>query len=438
MPVQISESTGHRLHPARFIKSPSNLIIIFSAIFALVSLSACGEEPNKKPNVIINNNPGDTGKNDVGYDDNSPTDTGKKDVEELTDTDDSDTEIDDQDTRVDPDTRPEDDTNVPPDSTCNDSCLASEICVVGECVKDTADRKCRDATNLGQLKLGVKKTAEGTLRRVSDVISTTCGPGDNKPTVGAEAVFKFTVEQDSRIDFDAKWLGQFDGVIAFHTDSCKIPGSSMDPCFDHEKQSFHALAGHDYFMVVELTVGRGHDFTVDLTAQPVDCIPGANGNSCTDGVFSRCEGAGVTETYACASTCTGSGTECRGNSCAEPIVVTASTTFTGHSASYDHRYDFQNIPGCEVNGTPIPTPGQEIVFSLPDLQAGDVVTINSNRVPTFISSTCGSPSELRCVATAYDSEDPLVWTVPETKGYFIFIDQEVGNEETFQYSIDIQ
>ncbi len=174
MPDQNIKSLSRRLTPATFIASPTKFILVLSAIFALASLSACGEEPNKKPNVIINNNQGNNDKQDVGHNDTGDTDTVKNDVDEFDDIHETDTK--DQDTRPETDTPADDDTNVPPDTTCGDSCITGEICVAGECVADTADRKCRDATNLGQLKLGVKKTASGTLRRASDVI--TCRPGE--------------------------------------------------------------------------------------------------------------------------------------------------------------------------------------------------------------------------------------------------------------------
>lgn len=421
--------------------------VLLLSIFVLFGQSACGDgsDNTKRTPVPVNNVQGDTGYSDVG-DDTPDTSPGLGDTD-LEDTDLRDTQPDtaeekdlsdeQEDVTPDPDTDPS-------DPTCNDMCIAGEICVAGTCIDDTAARKCGDAQNLGQLKHGATTTASGTLRRASDVIATACGPDQTASNVGAEAVFKFTVEQDSRIDFKARWLGEFDGVIAFHTDSCEIPGSSMDACFDHEEQSLHALAGHDYYMIVELSVGRGHDFTVELTAQPVDCIPGSDAaNTCSDGTFYRCEGAGESVAYDCAANCNGAGTECLGNSCAEPIVVTASTTFSGNVQSYDSKYDFQFIAGCEVEDTAVPTAGQEVIFMLPNLTAGQTVTVdaqtndlNSNAI--FITSNCGTPTELTCVAATYGGEERLIWTVPADGRYFVFIDKDTGAGNAFEYSIDIQ
>ncbi len=422
----------------------SRFIMIISAIFLMVGLSACGEEPNNSRPVFNNTQGGDTDKKDVGNDDVDTNDGGKNDIDDLLDVpkDDIDTNTNTDTETEDQDTLPDDDTTVPPDSKCDSNCHSSKVCVDGKCVLDTAARKCGDATDLGKLKIGVKKTAEGTLFRTSNVISTSCGPDDDILPIGAEAVFKFTVEQDSRIDFKAKWLGQFDGLIAFHTDSCEIPGSTMDSCFDHEQQSFYALAGHDYFMIVELNHGRSDDFTVELTAKTIECIPGPNSNTCVDGSFNRCEGVGVIAEYNCAAGCTGANTQCLGNSCDEPIIVTASTTFTGKNQAYNDQYDFQYINGCEVDGHEIPTPGPEIIFMLPNLTQGQVVIVdaqtndlNSNAI--FITSNCGLPSKINCLATAYDDEI-LTWTAPADGDYFVFIEKETGSGDNFHYSIDIR
>src|SRR5690606_12453344 len=116
----------------------TKLILIISAIFALISLSACGEEPNKKPNVIINNTQGDTGNQDVGHNDTGHTDTDNQDVDENNDTQENDIEDQDTDPGNDADTGNDNDTDLP-DNSCGDRCIASEICVAGECVTDTAD-----------------------------------------------------------------------------------------------------------------------------------------------------------------------------------------------------------------------------------------------------------------------------------------------------------
>ena len=122
--------------------------------------------------------------------------------------------------------------------------------------------------------------------------------------------------------------------------------------------------------------------------------------------------------------------------------MTAPTTFSGNNAAYNDQYDFQYISGCEVDGQEIPTPGPEIIFMLPNLTAGQVVTVdaktndlNSNAI--FITSNCGLPSKLSCVATAYDDEI-LTWTVPANGDYYVFIDKETGSGDTFEYSIDIR
>ncbi len=314
-------------------------------------------------------------------------------------------------------------------------CSADEVCIEGACVTDTAELKCGRVESLGELALDSPVTATGSLRDQSNVLTTSCGSPE-----GEEAIFHFTVEETAQVYFDATWMGQYDGVIEFRTDSCETPGSAMDPCFDHESRSFRAEAGSDYYMVVELSNGRPHDFTVELEAREAGCVLGEV--TCTDQVLSRCNTDGSTDDYDCAGDCNGAQTSCRGDVCEEAIGVTASATYAGDNAAYESSYNFVSNASCEIEGTAVGTPGPEVVFALPGLTAGqqvivDAQTGDNNNNAIFITSNCGRIDELTCVAQDYINES-LSWTVPADGTYYVFVDKSSGAGSNFQYGIDIQ
>jgi hypothetical protein len=314
-------------------------------------------------------------------------------------------------------------------------CADGEVCLEGTCTTDTATLKCDRAEDIGELALDTPVTVTGSLRDNTDVLTTTCGSAS-----GNEEVFKFTVPETVTVNFDASWLGQYDGVVAFRTNSCETPGSAMDPCFDHESRSFRAEPGNDYYMVVELSNGRAHDFSVELEATEAGCQLGTV--SCTNDMLSRCNTDGSTDDYDCADTCAGAGTRCRGDVCGEAVTVTASATFSGDNAAYESTYNFANITGCEVDGTPVGTPGPEVVFFLPGLVTGQTVTVDAqsgdnNNNAIFITSNCGRADQLACLAQDYIDES-LVWSVPSDGDYYVFVDKASGAGSTFQYGIDIQ
>jgi hypothetical protein len=128
--------------------------------------------------------------------------------------------------------------------------------------------------------------------------------------------------------------------------------------------------------------------------------------------------------------------------CEEAIVVTASATYSGDNPAYISNYDFGSTPGCEIEGTPVSTPGPEVVFSLPNLTMGQTVSIDaksgdSNNNAIFVTSNCDQQANLTCMAQDYIDEE-LTWTVPSDGDYFVFVDKASGAGSTFQYGIDIQ
>lgn len=314
-------------------------------------------------------------------------------------------------------------------------CAQAETCQDGVCVADTASAKCGAAEDLGQLALGDTLTIDDSLRNASDLLTTTCGAAE-----GEEAIFRFSVDETVQVHFSATWHGQFDGVVEFRKDSCEVPASANDPCFDHEQRSFRAEPGHDYYMIVEKSVGRAHDFTIELEVDEAGCVPGTD--ECTSDTLTRCLSNGNEENYECADECNAAATHCRGDTCEEAIVVTAPATFTGDTAGYHGAYEFYDITACEVDGSSVNTPGQEVVFVLPNLNAGQAVTVDaatndSNSNAIFITGECGRPDEISCLATTFVDE-VLTWTVPADGTYYVFVDRVSSVASTFQYSIDIQ
>ena len=90
----------------------------------------------------------------------------------------------------------------------------------------------------------------------------------------------------------------------------------------------------------------------------------------------------------CAEACESA--RCNGDACDNPIVVSGSGTYTGDGDGYGKELDFAGNASCDNRESE----GYEVVFLLPNLQAGNVVSIDAatndtNLNAIFISQACG-------------------------------------------------
>jgi hypothetical protein len=405
------------------------IVLAILAIGVAAVTTACGSDNPGNNNGILTANNG-TGDNN-GVPDGGPSDAsdggddaGQADAVEGTDATDS-TEL-----------RDAADTGDTPDANSNDGgdagicpgtpCAADETCVEGNCVDDTPVGKCNMATNLGQISPGSPVTITDTTDGASDVLSTSCSAG------GIEKVYQFTVTQDSRVSFDTTWSGQMDAKLEFRQDC--VTQADDEACFDSDSSIF-VPANTNAWLVIEQDVGAGNDFTVELSASPETCPLGQR--TCTSGDLEICTGGSQSQTFGCAGDCADT-TTCSGDTCFEAIEVTADTTFSGGLKAYNSEINFDGETLCALdNGDTVPTPGRELVFSLPNLTQGQTVHIDasandSNLNAIFILNSCAS-APYQCVDVMVNSEVGD-FVAPSAGTYYVVIDKLTTGGDSFTYS----
>lgn len=303
------------------------------------------------------------------------------------------------------------------------ACTDLEICIEGECVERNS---CSASTHLGTLSLTNPITKSGSLLLEGvDSISTSCGGA----SATVERVFSFTLTEASVVAFDVNWTGQFDGAVDFRTDC--VDGATSQLCSDLERGELTLGAG-THFVVMEVRLGSPGLYELSLSATTAECSPGER--SCVGESLSICSPSSVNELYACADTC--SNNACSGDSCAAPIVINGTGgTFSGDGFAYDSNFTFVGNASCGN----VAMPGYELVFSLPGLQQGQIVTVNaatgdSNSNGIFIMSTCEATPT--CLAYYLSNED-IDWAVPAAGDYTVVIDKLINSSSEFNYAVTV-
>lgn len=397
---------------------------------AFVLLVSLGCDPGDDNN-ITDIPPGNNGQSDGG-DVDDDMDVEDLDAQDAGDTEDPDASDSTDETDGDTDDADGGDTDGG-DLACqsDDECAAGEICLDEACVTETPESKCEAATDLGTLDVGSTVTGSGDLFAASDMTANACSSKENP----GEVMFRFKAGDDGLVRFDATYDGAFGATVEYRGYNCGNIEDVDVSCYDSE-ETFFATGGTEYLVIVELDSPRGGNFSIDLSLE-AGCQTGDQ--ACDGGDLKFCTGDGF-DIYGCAGGCATA--TCMGDSCANPIQVTGSASFNGDLAGYSDNYNFEDSAEfCSTGaGTPIPTPGQELVFELPNLSQGQTIVVDTesndnNANAIFIANNCGEP--FACAEASLLDEN-LEWTAPSDGTYYVIIDKQFGGGETFNYGIEFK
>ncbi len=392
-------------------------------IFSILVFSACPDEPssnnNDENNTIFNPSNGTTNKNNTtkGPNNNNGTTNNKGTTPTNGGSDDG------------------KDYGAGCDGiVCED---VDQRCVRGSCINKSFKIACFEAQDLGVLDITQTKTASGDTKGFADSLSFECSQTENGFS-GPENAIQFQLSADANVKIDLSSTSPIDWAMDLRT-NCHDPSTSV-LCQDPETLSFPGKAGETYTIVVEPRSGIDEGtFNLDFEFTASLCSP-AGSYSCDGDNLTRCvAGGAAVQNLACPAGC--SDAACIGNTCSEPIVVTASTTFSGDSAAYTNVLDFGAQPTCSPDAVSgISSPGSEVILSLPNLTAGQKVVVDTsmndeNDNAIFVLETCSDQDS--CLA-GVDLGEKLDWDVPSNGDYFIVIDKITNNPKTFNYIVDIQ
>lgn len=333
--------------------------------------------------------------------------------------------------------QPQENQNTEP-GTCGDTeCADDEVCFEGQCELATdAGFSCFEPNDLGELSADAEEIISAAAATgQANVLSTECG-SDHEDS--PQAVFSFSVAEPMQIDLSID-EAEDPVVVEMRTGDCRDQEAATS-CDNDLEQTHYAEPGQTYFLIVEPVLDWNlGEFSIGLNTSALLCAPpgqwscdGDNRVQCFAGVEER--------TYACGGGCTDG--VCHGASCENPIEVTEAITVDGELGAYDSsgRFDFADSPACSTQGATGPTTeGQDLVFSLPGLVAGQQVIVDTSESDTSnvigILQDC-SEEMTECIA-GNDTDDFLEWTVEADGDYFVVIDQFTTDSGPFSYSIEI-
>lgn len=315
------------------------------------------------------------------------------------------------------------------------SCGIGEVCVEGTCIANAdAGYSCAEPFDLGVL------NEEGTFTKTvnpagqPNTLNTSCSVDDQSP----QAVFRFTVETPTEVTFNTAPTDPEIPIPVIvrevRVDSC-ISGA-VETCTNNNNRGFTAQPGKTYFLIMEANQGQDINFfDLEYTAAPAICAP-PGARTCSEGQIEVCFGGTEVLTHECAEGC--SGDECAGNRCENALEVRSSTTFTGEFPAYENLFDTSNSPTCSTSGSTVSSPGRDLVFSLPEMIAGQGLSVSLegfNLAVIGVMSTCSETPE--CIA-AESRTGELSWTVPQDGSYYLFVSARASVDDKFSVSIDIE
>lgn len=313
-------------------------------------------------------------------------------------------------------------------------CDPGFVCVEGTCEAEAAEGfACAVPRELGPLSEGGHQIKVDAVEGQPNQQQTSCASEDFSP----EAVFSFSVAETSRITPRIIESEQ-NLVIEVREGACSNPEAGQFCDGGSGLQNFYASPGTTYYLIVEaraaFDIGA---FTLELEVERLACAP-ADSWTCEGNQRTLCLRGEEERTYDCAVGCDGS--VCLGDSCQNPIEVTASTTLTGNLVPFSNHIDLAESPSCSTEGTTGPdTPGKEVIIMLRNLQPAQTVIVDASGNPfaTAIGITKGcSSGTISCIA-ADSTSNVLEWSVVDGGDYFLIIDARRPQDADFIYSIEI-
>jgi hypothetical protein len=319
---------------------------------------------------------------------------------------------------------------------------------------------CEQAEDLGEIDItaGVKMVTGSTVGG-STRVGSACGF-----TSANEKVFKFTLSGPARLDLALMPDSDINWVMDLRAGDCD--GTSSLYCARNTRTTLIANDDKTYFLVVEpLESASEGSFKLSITPSALVCLP-VGDRSCAGDDLKQCiQGGEQEETLRCAAPCTEGA--CGGDLCENAIVVTSFPfDLEGPADPYQSSFNFAGPNTCvnpdttyippdpndpDANMMPDPpgtmtgsiaTPGQDVVFKLPGLVAGQKLTVDASTAlgdasdnAIFVLNTCDPMSCL----VALDIGDVLSgWEVPTSGDYTVVVDRRTSSNQDIKIRLTLE
>jgi hypothetical protein len=287
----------------------------------------------------------------------------------------------------------------------------------------------------------------------SNVVTTSdaCGGRSGTP----EIIYRFELENPSRVRVDlTPGQGAPFGIEWLSGDMCDdatemFPSSEL--CLS-ESDVFNAEAGVHYFSV-EAEFSLRDSFDLEIDVSELECLPGSdNYPVCMGDDRLACSFQGTIDTLSCPSSNGCSMGYCGGDVCEAAFELdgAGSYSFSGDDiTAYTNAFDFGDIDECYTESDfARPTPGEDFVVLMRNLQAGQTVTIDAGDSvgdtadsQIFILNSCADTADA-CEAGDDPLFDGFSWEVSAGGDYYLVVDRANNttqdSQKPFGVTIDIQ
>lgn len=132
---------------------------------------------------------------------------------------------------------------------------------------------------------------------------------------------------------------------------------------------------------------------------------------------------------------------CRGNSCANPMVVLDRVDVQGdYNALFDSHNSYE-VASCGTNGIwGADTAGQDLVFEVLNASRGERIRVDLSRSgnphTVLIKSTCGSDTDCLALFENAEQSGEVVWEVPQAGTYFVIVDSPLLRPQGYDVSVE--
>jgi hypothetical protein len=259
---------------------------------------------------------------------------------------------------------------------------------------------------------------------------------------GPEAVYAVDVQAGQVLHAKLKSFGQETPALYVLTD-CAATTSCIAGAlaFSYVSELYHVVTSTQTVYVVADSTSTFSDEPFELLIETLlpECVVGDK--LCDiDGVSLKyCNNLGLFESYACAGGCTANSCNTpRGEICADAIVLTNGTSFSGAYSSFKPDTD-PEVGSCVVYD-PRQQDGPDAVFAV-DLVAGDrldaVLTTTTTASGMYILDACGGDTKAACREAAVYGDNTLNFIADATQRYYLVVDSEYTITAAFTVAVNI-
>ena len=298
-------------------------------------------------------------------------------------------------------------------------------------------------------------SGDTTPATVKSAYQTSCGFG-----IAPEQAFAFSFDAPVQLKITLNSNSGTRMAYELIEGPCEEPGA---PRFcATNSQVFLAQADTEYIIIVEPEANQARGtFELEVEVKPLACLP-VSSKRCDGDDVKRCVAGGLREdSITCGAPCVDD--TCGADSCGNAVVVNPGDypfSFAAAAAGYVSSITFEGdnscanpdrgiLPGETNNADPtgesdpsLPTPGQDVHFTLKGLTAGQLLTVDASEAAgdaadsaIFILDSC---DKSECLFAKDLGDVVSQWEVPADGDYLVIVDRLSSSDQDLGVLINVE